>query len=187
MLKNANARPARARLICTLSVLTLAALDAHGAPPEEAACQPVFAAIARLVQTPSHQFVQQSSDAPGSVAHTSEIISTGKTIYVMHEGQWESSPMTPAQTLKRDEENRKNSKTTCRMMRRESVDGVSATVYSVQSQSQYGSSDGQIWISKANALPLRQQIDLALDGKTGKTHIDTHFLYSGIEPPAGAR
>ena len=187
MFKKKNACPGGARQICTLSILALAALSVRGAPPEDAACRPVFAAITRLVQTPNHQFVHQTSDAPGSVAHDSEMISTGKAIYAMHDGRWESSPMTAEQTLRHDEQSRKNSKTRCRRMRSESVNGVSADMYSVHSHSEYGSSDGQIWISQADALPLRQQIDLALDGKTGKTHIDTRFVYTGVEAPAGAK
>jgi hypothetical protein len=153
----------------------------------DAPCKPVFDAITLLVKTPNHQFFTQSSDAPGSLPHAGETISTGKVTYILHDGKWQTSPMTPADTLKRDEENRKNSKTNCRLLRDATVDGVSTSLYTLHSQSEYGASDGQIWISKTSALPLRQSIDLAVDGTTGKTHIETRFFYSAVTAPPGVK
>ena len=99
----------------------------------------------------------------------------------------QASTVTPEETLKRDEENRKSSKTSCHAVRDESVEGVSATVYTLHSESKFGQSEGQIWISKASALPLRQKIDLVLEGAAGKSHVETRFVYSGIEAPAGMK
>jgi hypothetical protein len=155
------------------------------ATADDASCKPVFDAISRLVKTPNHQFLTQSSDAPGTTAQAGEMIFTGKLTYILHDGKWQTSAVTPDETLKRDEENRKNSTTSCHAVRDEPVDGISATVYALHSVSKFGRSEGQIWISKANSLPLRQKIDLALEGATGKSHVETRFVYSGIEAPAG--
>jgi hypothetical protein len=154
---------------------------------DDVSCKPVFDAITRLVRTPNHQFLVQSSDAPGSTPQAGEMIFTGKTTYILHDGKWQTSTITPEETLRQDEENRKNSKTHCRAVRDEPVEGVSTTVYSLHSESEVGKSDGQIWISKATALPLRQKIDLSMAGIAEKNHVETRFLYSAVEPPPGMK
>ena len=179
-------RPPTGYLICAV-ILSASALGARAAIAADASCKPVFDAITRLVKTPNHQFLIQSSDAPGSTPQAGEMIFTGKTTYILHDGKWQTSSITPEETLKQDEENRKNSKTSCRAVRDESVEGVSATVYTLHSESEVGKSDGLIWISKASALPLRQKIDLAMNGITEKNHVETRFVYSGVEPPAGMK
>jgi hypothetical protein len=166
---------------------TLASIGSPAAIADDTSCKPVFDAISRLVRTPNHQFLVQSSDASGSTPQKGEMIFTGKTTYILQDGKWRTSNVTPEETLKRDEENRKNSKTSCRAMRDETVEGVSATVYTLHSESEVGKSDGQIWISKASALPLRQKIELAMNGITEKNHVETRFVYSGVEPPAGMK
>jgi len=179
--------PRSALHICSVALALLASLGAGAVSAADSPCKPVFDAITRLVKTPNHQFLTQSSDAPGSTPHASEMIFTGKTTYIMHDGKWETSSMTPDETLKRDEENRKHSKTNCRLVRSEPVDGVSASVYTLNSDSEYGKSQGQIWISNTDALPLRQQIDLIVEGATGKTHVETRFVYAGVSAPVGVK
>jgi hypothetical protein len=173
--------------ISALAFSLVAWLGASTAAAADSPCKPVFDAIDRLLKTPNHQFVAQSSDAPGSTPHASEMIFTGKTTYIMHDGKWEKSSLTSDETLKREEENRKHSKTSCRLLRSEPVDGVGASVYTLNSGSEYGKSEGQIWISSSDALPLRQQIDLIVEGATGKTHVETRFVYAGVAAPAGVK
>jgi hypothetical protein len=173
--------------MCALGFAVWTLVDTRAALADDASCAPVFDAISRLVRMPNHQYLTQSSDAPGSTPQAGEIIFTGKTTYTLRGGKWQASTITPEQTLKRDEENRKNSKTSCHAVRDEPVEGVSATVYTLRSESKFGQSEGEIWISKASALPLRQKIDLAVDGATGKSHVETRFVYSGVEAPAGMK
>jgi hypothetical protein len=180
-------RPCPASWTCAIILTALASTGTPAAFADDVSCKPVFDAISRLVKTPNHQFLIQSSDAPGSTPQAGEMIFTGKTTYILHDGKWQTSAITPEETLQQDEENRKNSKTNCRAVRDESVEGVSATVYTLHSESEVGKSDGQIWISKASALPLHQKIDLAMNGITEKNHVETRFVYSGIEPPAGMK
>jgi hypothetical protein len=180
-------RPQIATWIRALGFAVLALAYTGNAMADDASCKPVFDAITRLVKTPNHQYLTQSSDAPGNAAQAGEMIFTGRTTYILHDGKWQASAVTPEETLKRDEENRKNSATSCKAVRDESVEGVNATVYTLHSESKFGRSEGQIWISKASALPLRQKIDLAVDGVTGKSHVETRFVYSGIEAPAGMK
>ena len=178
---------ATAPWICALIFTASVSMSTRAALADEASCKPVFDAITRLVKTPNHQFLVQSSDAPGSTPQAGEMIFTGKTTYILHDGKWQTSTVTPEETLKQDEENRKNSKTSCHALRDEAVEGVSATVYTLHSESEVGRSDGQIWISKAGALPLRQKIDLSMAGIAEKNHVETRFVYSGVEAPAGMK
>lgn len=180
-------RPATASWICAVIFATSASICTRTAAADDTSCKPVFDAITRLVKTPNHQFLVQSSDAPGSTRQAGEMIFTGKTTYILHDGKWQTSTITPEETLKQDEENRKNSKTQCRALRDEPVEGVNATVYTLHSESEVGKSDGQIWISKASALPLRQKIDLAMEGIAEKNHVETRFVYSDVAPPAGVK
>lgn len=179
--------PRPAIWICTTLFAAAASIGAGAALADDASCKPVFDAITRLVKTPNHQFLVQSSDAPGSTPQAGEVIFTGKTTYILRDGKWQTSAVTPEETLKRDDENRKNSKTRCRAVRDEAVEGVSATLYTLHSESEVGESEGQIWISKASALPLRQKIDLAMKGIAEKNHVETRFVYSGVAPPHAAK
>ena len=174
------------RRIFNFGLVLTAVCGANHVFADDASCKPVFDAITRLVQTPNHQFLTQSSEATGGKPNSTEMIFTGKTTYLKHDGRWQTSTVTPEQTLKRDAENRKNAKTDCRLLREVSVDGVSASLYSVHSATTFGTTDGQIWISKASALPLRQQIDLVVEGATGKNHVETRIVYTGVEAPPGA-
>jgi hypothetical protein len=180
-------RPATASWICAVIFAASVSIGTRAAIADDTSCKPVFDAITRLVKTPNHQFLVQSSDAPGSTPQAGEMIFTGKTTYILHDGKWQTSTITPEETLQQDEENRKNSKTSCRALRDEPVEGVSATVYTLHSESEVGKSDGQIWISKASALPLRQKIELSMAGIAEKNHVETRFVYSGVAPPAGMK
>jgi hypothetical protein len=168
-----------------LALAVLALIRAHDATAADDPCKPVFDAITHLVKTPNHQFLTQTNDAPGSTPHATEVISTGTATYIFHDGKWDAMSMTPEQALKLDEENRKRSKASCSALKEESLNGVGASVYSLRSDSEFGKSEGRIWIAKVGGLPLRQTIDLSAEGKPGKTHVETRFVYAGVVAPAG--
>ncbi len=177
----------RSGVITVVCFTLLGAIGVRTASAADEACKPVFDAISRLVKTPNHQYLTQFNDAPGSPTHVVEIISTARTTYTLHDGKWLATPTAAAEMLRQDEENRKNSKMTCGLVRSELIDGVNANLYTVHSESKFGNSDGQIWISKADPLPVHQKIELAVDGTAGKTHIETRFVYLGVAPPAGMK
>jgi hypothetical protein len=151
---------------------------------DEAACKPLFDAMTHLFNTPSHQFVQTSS-ATGGKPQKSEIINTGKVMYVMVDSQWRVSPITAAQMQVTEETSRKNAKVTdCKVVRDESVDGVAATLFSSHTETDYGASDQQIWLAKATGLPVHETIDMDLGEKAGKSHVDVRVVYASIQAPA---
>ena len=147
-------------------------------------CQPTYDAMSKIMTTPTHIYVTMtavpnSSDKP----ITAETIYATGSAYVRVSGKWTRSRMTPQEVVKQEEENRKNSKTTCRYLKDESVNGETAAVYSTHSETGDIKSDGQIWISKSKGLPLRQEFDIDSGGPGGKHHQSVRYEYTNVQPP----
>jgi hypothetical protein len=64
--------------------------------------------------------------------------------------------------MKQEQEDREQSKFTCRYLRDESINGEAAAVYATHAESAHPEvkSDGQIWISKSRGLPPRDEMDV---------------------------
>jgi hypothetical protein len=163
-------------------------VSAEAAP--DPACEPMFTAITKLLQTPNHQYMSQSSATyalqNGGRMRTSESISTEDTSYVKINDQWRKVPFTPQDLLKQQEESRQNSKESCHFLRDDASEG-DAAVYDAHSEGESGKSEVQIWISKVNGLPLREEIDLDLGGEKGMTHSSVRFDYEHVDPPKDAK
>jgi len=149
-------------------------------------CQPTYDAMNKVMTTPTHIYgtmtaVPNNGDKP----ITTETIYTGGSAYVKVGGKWTRSSMTPQQVMKREEENRKNSKTTCRYLKDESVSGETAAVYSTHSENSEMDvkSDGQIWISKGRGLPLREEMDIGMGRESSKHHHSVRYEYGNVQPP----
>jgi hypothetical protein len=170
-----------------LSLALVLPFAAKAAP--DPACEPMFTAITKLLQTPNHQFMSQSSARyaleNGGKMRTSESISTSDTSYVKMGDQWRKVPVTPQDLMKQQEESRKNSNEICHFLRDDAEEG-GAAVYDAHSETDAGKSAIQIWISKANGLPLREEIDLELKDKV-KTHSSVRFDYDHVDPPKDAK
>jgi hypothetical protein len=150
----------------------------------------MFNAFTKLVQTPNHQFMSQSSATDalkhGGKLRTSESISTADASYIKINDQWRKVPITAQDMLKQQEEARQNSKESCHFLNDDTSEG-DAAVYDSHSETDLGKSDLKIWISKATGLPAREEIDLDLGGETGKTHSSIRFDYDRIEAPKDAK
>ncbi|MEA3151998.1 MAG: hypothetical protein QOD56_2937 [Gammaproteobacteria bacterium] len=163
---------------------TLALAPARHGFAAEADCKPLFDAITRLFNTPSHQYLSQTSAVTGDKVTLSEIINTGKAMFIRVDGKWHTSTITAAQLQQQEEENRKNAKVTiCRIVSDESVDGVAVTHFSSHTETGYGASDQQLWISKSAGLPVRETIDMDMGARGGKSHAEIRVVYSGIDAP----
>jgi hypothetical protein len=146
-------------------------------------CQATYDAMSRVMSTATHIYSTMSAVPNGADKHTTEIIYVGGATYVHVSGKWSRSPMTPQQLMQKEEENRKASKTTCKYLRDEVVNGEAAAVYSTQSEraDMHIKSDGQIWISKSKGLPLKNEIDISSDGSTN--HHSTRYEYANVQAP----
>ena len=146
-------------------------------------CQPTYDAMAKVMSTPTHLYTTMTGVPNNADKHTTEVIYLAGATYVKVIGKWSRSPMTTQQVMQKEEENRKASKTTCKYLRDEAVNGEAAAVYSTHSdRADMGiKSDGQIWISKSKGLPLKNEIDISSDGSTN--HHSTRYEYANVQAP----
>jgi hypothetical protein len=138
--------------------------------------------MTKVITTPSHLYSSMTGSSPGSKPHTTETIYTGGASYVNIGGRWARSPISPQEVLKREQENRQNSKYTCRYLRDEPLSGELAAVYATHAETSDIVSDGQIWISKGRGLPLRHEEDIRVEGMD-RNHHSTRYEYGNIQPP----
>jgi len=142
-------------------------------------CQPVFEASARLYTMPAHLYTTM-------LGATSEQIYANSAIFTNVGGKWHRSKMTLQEMQKQEQENIRNSKTTCRYLRDEMVSGEMAALYAEQGETQGMKFDGQVWISKGKGVLLRTQEDMDA-GEGAKNHIAVRYEYSNVKPPAGVQ
>jgi hypothetical protein len=174
--------------IAACAAALLALTPGRQAFAADADCKPLFEAMTRLFNTPSHQYLTQTSADPGEKPTVGEIINTGKIVYILVEGKWQKSTITAAQLQEQEEQNRKNAKVRiCRLERDESVDGVAVKHFSAHTETGDVISEEQIWISKSAGLPVRETIDMDMGDKGGKSRAEIRVIYTGIEVPAVAR
>ena len=148
-----------------LSSLAVAPAMAQTAP----ACKPLFDAMIKAATTPNHATSTMSN--PPMVTET---ITVGGAIYLRVNGAWKKSPMTPQGMVQQQQDNIKNTKSTCQPLPDDRVDGTPAAVYSLHTETpDVGASDSKVWISKATGLPLRSEGDVG--GGADKMHISTKF------------
>jgi hypothetical protein len=160
---------------CSFSASALAA---------DTTCQTLFDTRLRLFKVSSHSYTTET--LPGGKTQTSEAIFANDAIYVLMKGKWIRSRMTPQDMLKQEEENIRDSKSTCRHVRDEMVNGEAAALYMGHSENDGIKSDAQTWISKSKGLPLKTEEDLDT-GDGDKRHMSIHYEYSNIHPPAGVQ
>ena len=103
-----------------------------------------------------------------------EEIYDGKKIYTLITGKWKVSALTPQKLIDQEKENEREGRSVCGLVRDESIDGLSATLYSIRTERDGDTSNGQIWISKATGLPVHVKTD---------TPSDTRYVFSGISAP----
>jgi hypothetical protein len=179
----------RPRLATALSamVLALAAVTARAAAAD-ASCKPVEDALMKVFHTPTHLTSTRTGAAYGATPHTGELIYMPDAIYVKMKGQWKRSTMKPDDMLAQEKENMESAKSfSCRYLREESVDGEPASVYGSHTVTDVATSDVTIWISVRTGLPLRQEVDLDIGGKLGKSHTSSRYDYRDVHAPAGVQ
>jgi hypothetical protein len=145
---------------------------------EDATCKLVFDAMAKTILTPNHQYMMLKMDAlDRGKPQNSEIIDTGKATYILHDGKWTPS-LTPQETLDHMNENRKNTKSTCHFVRDETVDGVSASLYTVHEDNPDSDSvDSKVWFAKASGLLVHVAMDM--EGM----HSESRYAFGAVSAP----
>jgi hypothetical protein len=147
---------------------------------DDPACQPVYDSMERLAATPNHQSITQTN--AGSKPTTSENVTVGDSRYLQVNGVWKRIPYSTAESIKQQVEQRKDRTSTCRTVRDEAVDGVSASLVTVHTIAGDNASDQQVWISKSSGLPVRQVIDMG-----SITHMEVRYSYTNVVAPVGVK
>ena len=171
-------------------LFTSAALSGLLIPPQsradDADCKVAIDAVTRVLATPNHQFMTRTDGSSAGKPRHSEVIDTGIAMYVEVDGKWRTSPMSPQAMQDMLIESQRRAKvTSCHLLRDETLGGTSVSVYSMHNETDTGTSDTTLWISKSDGLPLKQEIDMdAGDGKA-KSHSQVRFVYTDVKAPPG--
>ena len=169
----------------TIAVVALAIFSfVTPALATDAACQTLFDTRFKLFSVPVHSYTIEA--LPGGKSQNGESIFANGAIYVLMKGKWIRSRMTPQDMLKQEEENIRDSKSTCRHVRDEVVNGEAAAMYVAHSENDRIKSDAQTWISKSKGLPLKTEEDIDT-GDGDKRHMSIRYEYGNVQAPPGVR
>jgi hypothetical protein len=160
-------------------VIVVSAVSTAWAAPIQAVCQPPLDGQLKLITTPHHTVT-----AEGKPPKMGEAIAVDGANYLKVHDTWRKSPMTVQASLAQEQENIRNATVfNCTRLPDGDVDGTPAAVYKVHSETpDVGSSDAQIWLSKATGLPLRTENDFNSTGTN--RHMSIKYDYANIHAPA---
>ncbi len=144
-------------------------------------CKPVFDAMTKVITTPCHIY-NKTVDEKASKTIESEAIYVGGAIFMMREGTWSRSPITPERMKETQKQNREGANATCAYVRDEEINGQPAALYTSHAENPSVKSDSEIWISKSKGLPLKQELQMEFEGR-GKRHTTVRYEYENIEAP----
>ncbi len=158
--------------------ILVSAASAATAAPIPPVCQPAIDGQIKLITTPHHTVT-----AEGNPPKIGEAIAVDGINYFKVHDKWMKSPMTVQASLAQQQENIKNAAAlSCTRLPDGDVDGAPATVYKVHTEMpDVGSSDGQIWLSKATGLPLRTENDF--NATDSNRHMSIKYDYANIHAP----
>ena len=152
-------------------------------PAPDGACQVLWDASQKSFTPPFHFYFVHTG--PDGKTTTMESIYVDGTAYTLIRGKWFRMPVSSDDDTKalmeKDLKNTKN--VSCHVVRDENVNGESATLYSVHSETERGIHDSQIWISRSKGLLLREETDAQLPGKSGKEHVSLRLDYNNVQAP----
>jgi hypothetical protein len=148
-------------------------------------CQSLFDASDKLYGTPYHMYSTQTSPQIDSgKPKAAETISVGGKLYIMTNGKWAASPVSLPEEKQLEQRNRKNATNlSCHYLFDDTADGEKASVYSAHSETERGSNDNQVWISKDKGLILRQETDMNIGGGRATAHVSARYEYDNVQAP----
>lgn len=151
----------------------------------DAACSAILPALEKNFTIPYHLYMTMTSGAvQNGKPRNSETIFVGGMNYVLVNGKWITTPVSADDKKLTEETIRKNTKTgTCHYVRDESVNGENTAVFATHNQTENGTSDNQIWISKSKGLIVKQESDIDVGGGRPKSHIAMRYEYTNVQAP----
>jgi hypothetical protein len=173
----------RKRLAVTTLAFVIATIAFDVSPAHAAdSCQPVFDALTKTATTPNHSYTTTTAINGGQPAEAETIFANGQK-YIRVRGKWMRIPVTSQDVLEQEKEKEEKGKSTCQLVRRESVNGEAATLYSMHREYDDVKEDGQMWVSTRTGLPLRVEEDVDNRGNKKKAHQSTRFEYGNVQAP----
>lgn len=168
---------------CWLFILGASSLGLTAqAQRDVAGCKTAMDAGLKTASTPHHGY---TTTTLGGKSQASEAIAVNDKNYVLVQGRWRVSPMTVVDLAKQEKQNIDSAKVyTCRAVRDEAVNGQSATVYHVRTETDIIKSEGDVWIAKSAGLVVRVEEDID-EGDGMKMHVSTRYDYSNVKAPPG--
>jgi hypothetical protein len=145
-------------------------------------CQPVFDALMKVATTSSHSYTTNTAVNGGKPAEGETIFANGQK-YIRAHGKWMRLPVTSQDVLEQEKEKEQHGKSTCQLLRSDSVNGEAATLYSIHREYEEVKEDGQMWVSRGTGLLLRVEEDVDNTGNNKKEHQSTRFEYSNVRSP----
>jgi|SRR5579862_3765789 hypothetical protein len=160
-------------------VLFAAAPVAFSDVPAE--CMPLKGAAEKILLTPHHLY--GTTTQPSGQTRTSEALNAGGVEYLLIGGKWTKAPSTLADRQAFEQQSwAKATNVTCRFLKNDVVNGEAVVVYSQVNKTEAGTSEAQVWISKASGLILRQETAIGMEGGRN-LHISTRYEFANVQPP----
>jgi hypothetical protein len=145
-------------------------------------CQPVFDALNKVATIPSHSYTTSTAVNGGKPTEAETILANGQK-YIRARGKWMRLPVTSQDVLEQEKDKQEHGKSTCQLLRSESVNGEAAMLYSVHREYEEVKEDGQMWVSRGTGLLLRVEEDFDNRGNKVKDHRSTRFEYNNVKAP----
>lgn len=146
------------------------------------ACQPVFDALLKVPAVASHSYTTSTGAKGGTPTEAETIFANGQK-YIRARGKWMRLPVTSQDVVEQEKEKEEKGKSTCQLLRNESVNGEAAMLYAVHREYEEVKEDGQMWVSTGTGLLLRVEEDFDNRGNKAKEHRSTRFEYGNVRPP----
>ena len=166
---------------CALFVALVAVASAASAHAADS-CQPVFDALTKVATTPSHSYTTSTSVNGGTASEAETIFANGQK-YIRVRGKWMRIPVTSQDVLEQEKEKEEKGKSTCQLLRSESVNGEAAMLYAVHREYEEVEENGQMWVSTRTGLLLRVEEDVHNKGNNKPEHQSTRFEYGNVGAP----
>ena len=141
------------------------------------ACDALYSAGIRSIQTPHHVYSTQSAQGK---THVGEAIFAGGNEYLQMNGKWMRSPMPQSDMVAAAQEKLKTHPDTCTPIGEQTVGGQAVSVYKVHSRDM--ETDQTVRIFKSSGL--MQGATMSLPG--GAT-LETRYDYDNVQAPAGVK
>ncbi len=166
----------------TLFVLSLLVMEQAVTARAADSCQPIFDALTKVATTPSHSYTTTTAVNGGNAAEAETIFANGQK-YIRVRGKWMRISVTSQDVLEQEKEKEEKGKSSCQLLRSDSVNGEAAKIYSMHREYDEVKEDGQMWVSTSTGLLLRAEEDVDNRGNKKREHRSTRFEYSNVQPP----